>query len=156
MNDDEQYSTSVEFLIDDWKDKCIKESDLHNILSKYKNKKYYCFGLIQIALPILMTLATQLIKDEESNRIVSSVGFMLVGVTTVVLNFFNFKVISERHKHASVSYKNLVNDIESIMSSPHRINSDVLISKINNEIKNLNIYSPSTDGSCISDSCFKT
>lgn len=142
-------------LIDKWKVESQELSIKHNNTANYYKTKYNIFGLLQLLIPIGFTLANQLIEDPDSSKAVSSVGFALSGITTVLLNFLNFKVASTKHGLASNSYRTMVNDIESTMSNPDNINIQVTIEKIKNEMKNLQNYSPGLDDSCVSDYCFK-
>ena len=134
-------------LVSNWKKQCEANSVKHFEIAQHLKLKYKIFGMLQLLIPVGFTLATTIMGQENDGGIamVASIGFSCTAITTVVLNFLNFKVLSTKHELASNSYHTIVNDIDSIMTQ-HAYPPEILIVKIKNELRNLEAYSPSIDG----------
>ena len=134
-------------LVSNWKSECNGLSKQHNLRALHLKRKYQIFGMLQLLIPVGFTLANQIIGVDNTVTIMASVGFSLTGITTIVLNFLNFKVLSTKHELAGNSYNTVINDIETTMSR-HLSPPDMLVEKWKNELKNLQNYSPSLDDTC--------
>ena len=150
---EEIYTYEILELLEDWKTNCTLKQNKHIKMGAYLKIKYNVFALIQLSIPIVLIPITQLIENPEHSRIVSSFGFGIVAVSTMVLNLFSFKVQSTKHENAANSYALTSEEIHMVVSLPEKSRSSptLFLAKLRNEIKNLDKYSPNLEGGCCSD-----
>ena len=151
------YNKETERLIKKWKDEATKLSETHQMLNQYYFKKHIFYNGLVLLIPFLLTFITQIENDEYTLKITSGVGFMVCGISNSLINLINFKAKSNEHGFSKYSYNNIINFIETNASREQefKLHPDVIIAQISNEMKNLDLFSPSRENNCISDICLK-
>lgn len=152
---EEEYTEDINNLIKEWYEEIIILSKKHQKLSKIFYIKHVVYSLPQIIIPTFLAGLIELDLGYNELKIISVSGFLTVGVLNGIYNFFNFNVKSQKHDNASIMYNILKEYINTNLHRSHdyKIPSDVFVSYIRNEKKNLEKFSPSIENSCISNCC---
>ena len=155
MVTEEKYTQEIILLLDKYKTESKEKAYLHELMSTKNNRKHIIYNTISLILPLCLTFSSQIIMDADVNRYVSGGGFLIVGITNALLSFLNFKSKSKDHEFAQFNYSNISNNIELNLSRAEKFRTpaDVTINTVKNELKNTDLYSPRTDGTCLSDLC---
>jgi len=152
---EEEYTEDIINLVKEWYEEIIILSKKHQKLSNIFYIKHVIYSLPQILIPTFLIFITQLDLGYNELKVISGSGFLITGTLSGVYNFFNFNVKSQKHDNASIMYNTLKEYINTNLhrSDNYRIPSDVFVSYIRNEKKNLEKFSPSIENSCISNCC---
>ena len=150
-----EYTDEVLKLIDKWKKEATELEKIHSDLSDHFSRKAITYGSIPIIVPVVLTFTT-LVLPMGVGIIVASAGLAIVSIATGLVSFMDFKSKSMEHGFSSFRYNQLINNIDSNLARDpeHQMSQSVLITYINNELKNLKCYSPRTSGNCLFSSLF--
>lgn len=122
---EEPWNTAQEELIDKWRTACDDLSVKHQISAESCKKKHSFYGLPSLIIPLLMTPISATFKDESWISYIEMSAFMLSGVASAMLQFYNFSGKKERHFAFSARYADLVTDIEQEMAKPRQFRQEV-------------------------------
>ena len=125
-----------------WVEQIKEKIETHKELSHRFFRKHIIYGLIPIILPIIFGSIVELNPDEDKNKSISIIGFAVTSIVSGVYRFLDFRTESVRQEMAYVNYSNLLNLIN------NDIENQIEIKVIENELKNLNKFSPRSDTFC--------
>ena len=152
---EEPYSENIIILINKKKEECDKKTKLHDRLSIKYNNKYMIYGIIPLAIPLIMTFVSQVIEDKEDIKIASGIGFLITGLAQIMLKFLKLEEQVLTHDFASNQYNSVSNYIDATLarSEKYRIPADVVLAVIRTELKHLDTYSPPEHFDCLCSIC---
>lgn len=155
VSDDEPYTTEILRIIDYWKVQCKKKSEEHTRISRMLYVNHVLVSMPGIIVPVVMVFVSQTIEDQDLNRIISGIAFLISGVFNALNQFFKFQKQSQKHETASDRYAEVINLVEFDMSRQerYRVPADVMMERLKYQIKYLQCYSPSLENACVSDCC---
>lgn len=134
IRQDEEWTEKHESLVYEWRTKCEKASESHNVAGKKNKCNHVIFGLPAVIIPIIFSPLSVALENEESLPYVSMVGFILTGIFSSIDKFFNYGSRAERHFNAASRYDDLVTDIkyEMVKNYKFRVDPDQFLMRIQN------------------------
>lgn len=135
-------------IIDEWKRDIRDKIIFHHKKAKSNHRKYVATTLIPMLCSVLLGLKVQLeTYDEYNQKTMTLIGVTTIGFLTALDRFFDFKSKRIAHDNAETRYTQLGNIIN-IRSTLAPEIYDNLFVFVENEIKNLNEFSPNGYGLC--------
>lgn len=128
-----------------------KQSKIHNICGYKKKKLNVYIGLPATIIPIVMASLSSLFQNVENFKYVEVVMYIISGILSGTMSFFNPKASMERHFQYESKFSDLVTDIETELAKApkFRCPSDVFNLKIQLKMDSLLENAPIPAGTVV-------
>jgi hypothetical protein len=123
--EEEPWDTSTEDLINRWRESCVSLAASHEQSARKCKRKHVFYGLPSLMIPMVMTPLSAALSDQDWISYVEMSAFMCTGITSAMVQFFNFSGKSERHFSFSARYADLVTDIDQELAKPRSFRQQV-------------------------------
>ena len=100
----EEYIIELKLTSEEEADKCGR-------MAIYNAKCRNCWGLPSLILPAVLSPLSQTLKDEYYISYINCSGFILVGIFSCILAFFNYGKRSEQFFNVEGRFRDLITDI---------------------------------------------
>ena len=132
---EESWTTENQQFLKNIRNNCLELSDRHGIASHYNKKKYICFSIPTIVLPLIVAnLSIFLVMTY-----VTPVCLTIVSILNGMNVLFNYSKNSELHLQSSGLYAELASEISSILirSKQFRQPFDITLQRITGRKKEI-------------------
>ena len=155
LKEQEPWSELVEELLEKWKRRVQKLSDIHDEAGYIIKSRYYKLAVPSVIIPFTMGFVSQVVPTtnvcHENNStvispetIVDGAMFMITGVINGLIVVFGYGELYEKHFQYSARYASIVNRIDSELSKRRQFRgpASVFLAEIKCEIDSLGDNSP--------------
>jgi hypothetical protein len=130
-----------EVIIEEWRQKCIKNSQSHGVKGKVMKKRYTLCSIPAILIPVVTSGLSNVLQPYP---LVVSGTMIVTSLFTGVNAFFNFGSKTEQHFQYEASYMVLANEIQKELCKPKALRTacDVYLERVMNQMNQLDKSAP--------------